>query len=138
MSANYIYYNYATSQVCTVKEERSSYICSRSVEHYFDELCILHGSTLEGRKKAFSKLMEQKNFIPVVVQVHPHEIYFPIKPMKDPQNIWICYEEIASIEQKNKTCVIHFKDQTCLECEHPQRIKKQMHQIFRFLKRKDI
>ena len=135
---NYLYYNYANSSVCKVAEEQIEYEPCSSVHRYFDQECLRHGSTLKGRKTAYANQMNQKQYIPVIVQEKPHCIYFPIKPLDDPKNIWICYEKIDFVTYNKKTCTIHFKDHTCLECEEPHRVQKQMRQIFRYLRRLDV
>lgn len=132
---DYLYYDYAKSAVCKVKEAKKEYVSSPSVERYLDKLCMENGSTLEGRKKAYQHTMEQTHYIPIVLQENPHRIFFPIKSLKDPENIWICYEEINHIEYHKKTCTIVFHDHTCLTCEYPARIRKQMRTIFRYLRR---
>ena len=76
MSDNYLYYDYATSSVCKVKEDIQEYVPDSSMHHFLDHLCILHGSTLEGRRDAFRILMNKSRFIPIVVNQNPHEIYF--------------------------------------------------------------
>lgn len=138
MSDNYLYYDYATSSVCKVKEDIQEYVPDSSIHHFLDHLCILHGSTLEGRRDAFRILMNKSRFIPIVVNQNPHEIYFPIKSLKDPTNIWICYENIEGFIEHKKTCTIVFKDHTCLECEHPQRIKDNIRAIRRYIKTLDL
>lgn len=132
---NYLYYNYAKSAVCKVAEEKIEYDNSSSIDRYFNDACLKHGSTLDGRKKFFMNQMKQRQYIPVIVQENPHHIFFPTKPLHDPKNIWICYEEIDFVEYNKKTCTIHFKDHTCLECENSDRIQKLIRQIFRYLRR---
>lgn len=132
---NYIYYNYAKSAVCKVSEEQNEYIPATSIDRYLNQICIRNGSTLQGRRQAFAQTMKLKQFIPIILQEKPHIIFFPIRPLKDPDNLWICYEEIERIQYNKKTCTIFFKDHTCLECTHPQRIQRQMRQIFRYLRR---
>lgn len=134
---NYLYYDYATSRVCKIQEQTKTYEAASSLDSYFNQICIEHGSTMEGRKKAYSIIMNQTHFIPIVIDTYPHWIFFPISAKNDPNNIWICYENIEYIEYKKKTCTIHFLDHTCLTVEHPKRIKTLMQQIFLYIKQNE-
>ena len=50
---NYLYYEYKSSTVCTVKEDEKLYYKSLSTQNYLNEKCLLNGSTLKGRQEAF-------------------------------------------------------------------------------------
>ena len=39
----------------------------------------------------------------------------------------------VTIEYKEKTCIIHFKDNTCLTCQNPKRIQSLIQRIQRYL-----
>lgn len=130
---NYFYYQYATSQVCCIQEDKKKYITNSSNHHFLNTKCLENGSTLSGRKEAFKHHTNTHKFIPIVVSLDPLEIYFPTKAQKDPECIWINYASIHHIEYHNKKCMIYFKDHTSLECENPERIKNTLHQIYRYL-----
>ena len=115
---NYLYYEYKSSTVCTVKE---------------DEKCLLNGSTLKGRQEAFVYQMKVKKYIPVVVSISRKEIYFPNKSKKAHDCIWINYANIKDVTYFESTCTITFHDGSKLNCEHPKRIQQTLKQIFRYL-----
>lgn len=79
---NYLYYEYKSSTVCTVKEDEKLYYKSLSTQNYLNEKCLLNGSTLKGRQEAFVYQMKVKKYIPVVVSISRKEIYFPNKSKK--------------------------------------------------------
>lgn len=133
--SNYIYYDYKTSQIAKISEETIQYEKNPSIKSYLNKKCIENGSTLEGRKQAFSYLMNQKKYIPIVISVDPIEIYFPISSTKDPNCIWINYNAIKKIQYNKKTCTLTFKDNSRLYCLYPKRIQKIIHQIYRYLQR---
>ena len=66
---NYLYYEYKSSTVCTVKEDEKLYYKSLSTQNYLNEKCLLNGSTLKGRQEAFVYQMKVKKYIPVVVSI---------------------------------------------------------------------
>lgn len=79
---NYLYYEHKSSQVCTVKEDERMYHACLSTHNYLNEMCLMNGSSLTGRQEAFIYQMKTKKFIPVVVNISKHEVYFPNKSKK--------------------------------------------------------
>ena len=59
---NYLYYEYKSSTVCTVKEDEKLYHKSLSTQNYLNEKCLLNGSTLKGRQEAFVYQMKVKKY----------------------------------------------------------------------------
>lgn len=130
---NYLYYDYAQSTVCKVKEDQREYIPSTSMKSYLNKECLKHGSTLEGRIVYFRNRMNIKKYTPVLISEHPMTILFPIESISSPANIWINYFSIHFVEYKEKTCTLHFHDGTCLETNHPNRIKNNLRIIGMFI-----
>ena len=133
---NYLYYEHKSSQVCTVKEDERMYHACLSTHNYLNEMCLMNGSSLKGRQEAFIYQMKTKKFIPVVVNISKHEVYFPTKSKKAHDCIWINYANIQNVMYYHSYCRISFKDGTFLDCDHPKRIRNSMHLIFRFLNKK--
>ena len=130
---NYLYYEHKSSQVCTVKEDERIYHTCLSTHNYLNEMCLMNGSSLKGRQEAFIFQMKAKKFIPIVVNISKHEVYFPNKSKKAHDCIWINYANIHDVTYYTSYCRITFKDGTFLDCEHPKRIRNSIHLIFRFL-----
>lgn len=130
---NYLYYEYKSSTVCTVKEDKKLYYKSLSTQNYLNEKCLLNGSTLKGRQEAFVYQMKVKKYIPVVVSISRKEIYFPNKSKKAHDCIWINYANIKDVTYFESICTITFHDGSKLNCEHPKRIQQTLKQIFRYL-----
>ncbi|MGM9947101.1 competence protein ComK [Floccifex sp.] len=129
--SNYLYYDYAKSCVCKVKEDGIEKNEASSIHSYLNQKCLEKGSDINGRKHSFSYLTKQKKFIPVYIS--STEIYFPITSISNPEVIYINYFEIKSIETKEKTCIIYFKDNTCFTCQNPKRIQSIVSHIQRYL-----
>ncbi len=130
---NYIYYDYCTSRICKVKEAHCTYTASPNIKSYLNDLCLKHGSTFEGRKKAFQYVMNKNRFIPIVISADPLLVFFPIDAINDPNCIWISYSKIDRIIYHKKKCEIYFKDSTQLLTTHPARIEETIHSIWRYL-----
>ena len=133
---NYLYYEHKSSQVCMVKEDERMYHACLSTHNYLNEMCLMNGSSLKGRQEAFIYQMKTKKFIPVVVNISKHEVYFPTKSKKAHDCIWINYANIQNVMYYHSYCRISFKDGTFLDCGHPKRIRNSMHLIFRLLNKK--
>lgn len=130
---NYFYYEYNNSSVCKVKEDEKEYLPTSSTKKFLNNLCLEHGSNLQGRKEAFMYQMNIKKFVPIVVSLHPVEIYIPTMSLESSECRWINYSKIDKVIYEKKKCTIYFKDHTLLECENPERIKKTIKTIFRYL-----
>lgn len=135
ITMNYLYYEFKTSQVCTVNEDEKKYYTSLSIHSYFNEKCLMNGSSLKGRQEAFIYQMQVKKFIPVVVSISKQEVYFPNKSKKAHDCLWINYANIQNVNYYDNFCRIFFKDGTHLDCEHPKRIQHSLQHIFRYLKK---
>lgn len=129
--SNYLYYDYAKSCVCKVKEDAVETNKATSIRSYLNQKCLEKGSDINGRLQSFTYLTRQKKYIPIYIS--STEIYFPITSISNPEVIYINYFEIKSIESKEKTCIIHFKDNTCFTCQNPKRIQSIVSHIQRYL-----
>lgn len=129
--SNYIYYDYMTSSVCKVKEDSIESSYSTSLQSYFNQQCLLNGSSLKGRQASYQHFIPQKKYLPIPIS--KEEIYFPNEATNHSSCLYINYFEIQSIEYKEKTCIIHFKDNTCLTCQNPKRIQSLIQRIQRYL-----
>lgn len=96
---NYLYYEHKSSQVCTVKEDERLYHACLSTHNYLNEMCLMNGSSLKGRQEAFIFQMKTKKFIPIVVNISKHEVYFPNKSKKH----MTAYGSIMPISMTSRT-----------------------------------
>ena len=117
---NYIKYDYSLSQIVCFHQDIKEYINETSIDSYLNKLCLVNGSSLKGRKEAFKVLTNKKKFIPVIVS--PFCIYFPLSSTSQHDCIWVRYEAIDKVKYKEKTCILFFKDSTCLVCNSKNRI----------------
>lgn len=128
---DYLYYDYLHSSVCLCSKHQTQRIHASSLASYLNEICLQHGSTLQGRKEAYAHLMHQNKFIPVLVSLSPLLFYLPDSSLHDPALRWISYEQIEEIipvsvknretdkermdsvlnntAQKNR-CIVRFRD----------------------------
>ncbi len=65
-----------------------------------NDLCLLHGSTMQGRKDAYSILMNRKRKAPVLISEHSFEMFFPVLSSTDTKEmLWLSYAEIWMFKQ---------------------------------------
>ncbi|MBB5183886.1 competence protein ComK [Catenisphaera adipataccumulans] len=128
---NYFYYDYARAAVCEVRKDTANHVPAVNAMTYLNQLCLEHGSTLEGRKAAFRYKIKQRKFTPIYVSTSM--IYFPIESTRHASCKWVNYAEIEDVDYKEKRCTIRFKDHTSLTVENPQRIRATMHHIWCYL-----
>lgn len=79
---NYLYYEYKSSTVCTVKEDEKLYYKSLSTQNYLNEKCLLNGSTLKGRQEAFVYQMKVKNIFLLLYPFQERRSTFPTNQKK--------------------------------------------------------
>lgn len=130
---NYLYYEYKSSTVCTVKEDEKLYYKSLSTQNYLNEKCLLNGSTLKGRQEAFVYQMKVKKIYSCCC-IHFKKGDLLSQQIKKAHDcIWINYANIKDVTYFESTCTITFHDGSKLDCEHPKRIQQTLKQIFRYL-----
>lgn len=95
---DYLYYDYAKSAVCLKSESSSIWQKAASLQSWLNAACLANGSTLEGRRRAFTHLMGQRKFIPVLVSLDPLELYLPDAAIHDAGIRYLSFGEIASID----------------------------------------
>lgn len=125
------------------KEEKGSrliYTDSRTVSDqrepfcYLNALCLLHGSSLEGRKSAFKELTGAVQKACILISERSQEIYMPVLSDQNPENIWILYSSVVSCRKSEQGCIVVFQDGTRKEFHvDPRVIRQQMKRCSVFL-----
>ena len=71
------------------KDDALDYYHCNSIKEYLNRRCQQEGSTLQGRREAFSQLMNARKHIPVLTSVRRGEIFMPFGRWMILQTIWI-------------------------------------------------
>ena len=85
----YLTYDWEKASVRIRKDDALDYYHCNSIKEYLNRRCQQEGSTLQGRREAFSQLVNARKHIPVLTSVRRGEIFMPFGKMDDPQTIWI-------------------------------------------------
>ncbi len=92
-----------------IKDEEKEYLVNTGIKQYINNLCMNNLSTFEGRKKAVSNLLKQKNNIPIYID---NEIFlYPTKSLREYDMLFINYYAILSTKRiDSKNTLIIFKN----------------------------
>lgn len=108
----------------TVVQYSDDFTKSRNVPiTIINQLCIENLSTYEGRRVAIKKKFNIKTMTPIYV--NDEVLLFPIKGVKEYENVWVNYHEIRSV---NDGFIVLNSGKT-VYCE-PSVIKRQLKNCF--------
>ena len=85
----YLTYDWEKASVRIRKDDALDYYHCNSIKEYLNRRCQQEGSTLQGRREAFSQLMNARKHIPVLTSVRRGEIFITLGQMDDTKTIWI-------------------------------------------------
>lgn len=105
------------------------------ISDWLREKCIQNGSTLQGRRQAFTSLTGQKKFVPVLVSRSPLVLLFPVSRADQDDGLWINYSEISAWQEKENKMMLTFRDGQELALDKPLRIRRSRESIEIFLLR---
>jgi len=81
-------------------EDGSYTVYDKNPVKLLNELCLMHGSTMQGRKDAYSILMDRKRKAPVLISEQNFEMFFPVLSSTDPKDmLWLSYGDIWMYKQ---------------------------------------
>lgn len=81
-------------------EDGSYTVCEKNPVKLLNELCLMHGSTMQGRKDAYSILMNRKRKAPVLISEQYFEMFFPVLSSTDTNDmLWLSYSDIWMYKQ---------------------------------------
>lgn len=89
-----------------VKGEFHELLIKTGIKSYLNNLCMDGLSTFDGRRKAITKLIMQKNNVPIYVS---NKIFvYPTKSLREYDMLFINYHEVLSYKKiaKNKTLFV--------------------------------
>lgn len=102
--------------------------------HYLNDICIIHGSSAEGRIASFKKLTGAVQKACILISERSQQIYMPLLSERNPDNIWILYDAVISVKKSQNGCVVLFSDGTRREFFiDPRVIRLQMKRCKDFL-----
>lgn len=77
---------------------------------FLNDLCLQHGSSLEGRRTSFKALTGAVQKACVLLSERSQEIYMPLLSDQNPDNIWLLYHAVMSVKKAERGCAVLFAD----------------------------
>lgn len=78
------------------------------IRHYVDQLCLTHGSSLDGRIASARYLLQRKSLLPIVV--NKDICLIPNTSFRQMNLVLLNYYQIASVQAKSTGCNVSFLD----------------------------
>lgn len=96
---------------------------------FLSNWCLLHGSTLEGRKKAACHNLSVHQKVPILISARTKDIVFPTRAMHHEACYWINYRTISEMIRKEKETELIFLNGTVLRLSVEYRSVKRSMQL---------
>jgi len=75
-----------------------------------DNSCKFFGSTLNDRVKMTNRLVNISSKSPIIIEETRNIIFFPLRSVRDKNNIWIAYNNLDKYIKKDDKTVFYFKN----------------------------
>lgn len=122
-----ILYFYQKNFYSMIVEEEAEYTNKRTCEQLLSDMCLIFGTTLEGRKQAISLRLQIVQMVPILISEAQVLMFFPITNGNQGY-WWLNYQEIKDIKRVGEDCMIKFicGKELLLNVNH-RSLKKQIH-----------
>ena len=105
-----------------VYEEDSTFLVDGTPNKIMEDSCAYYGSTLEGRQKGASKLLNISYKIPVIVEDVNNLVFFPTASPKGNKCMWLALNNILNYYKDEEEIVIVFKNKKEIRLKESYRI----------------
>ena len=95
-----------TTRVITTTGE---FVVSTNAKSIIEHSCNYFGSTLMERVNTTNRLVKLKTKTPIIIEESRHIIFFPLKSIREKNNIWISFNNLDKYEKNNDGTVLTFK-----------------------------
>lgn len=97
------------TKVITSTEE---FVIEENCNHIINNSCQYFGSTLRERINFTNRIVKMKSKAPIIIEDTRNIIFFPIKSIKEDNNIWISYNNLETYEKIDKNTRLIFKNKS--------------------------
>ena len=134
---NYLLIRNKDSKAYAIDIDGKDVLLGNSIIKYFEDRCIEHLSTYEGRIKACKKALNISQKAPLLISELTMELWFPVLSDKKKENIWINYNEVLDFMSKSscETLIIFKSGYKYIVPFNYRIIKNQMDRCKRLLER---
>lgn len=84
-------------------------IISMNSKSIIEHSCNYFGSSLNERINTTNRLVKLKTKTPLIIEESRHIIFFPLKSIREKNNIWISFNNLDKYEKNNTSTVLTFK-----------------------------
>ena len=88
----------------------NEFIVDLSTKKIIDNSCKFFGSNLSDRVKMTSRLINISSKTPIIIEETRNIIFFPLKSVREKNNIWISYNNLLKYVKKDENTVFYFKN----------------------------
>lgn len=125
--------NYITRSVAGIQVSKTNEVfeLNKSLMAFVNELCLINGSTFQGRREAAKCILKKKSNLPIYVS--KKVVLFPTESIRNSACLMVNFMEVSHITEKKDGCDLVFKDCTKLRVKQSfSRISKQLEMCERF------
>ena len=80
-----------------------------NAKNIIEKSCNYFGSSLVERIKATNRLVKMASKTPIIIEESRNIIFFPLKSVREKNNIWISFNNLEKYEKKGSNTVFIFK-----------------------------
>lgn len=96
-----------TTKIVDMNEEK---IVKESCRQIVNNSCKFFGSTLTERIKISKRLVKLTSKAPIIVEESKNIIFFPLRSVREKNNIWISYNNLVAYEKNGLNTILKFKN----------------------------
>jgi len=102
------------TKIITLDDE---FVINNNCRKIIDNSCKFFGSTLNDKVKNTSRLINISSKTPIIIEESRNIIFFPLKSVREKNNIWISFNNLEEYVKKDENTLFHFKNGKEIEVE---------------------
>ncbi|MBQ8219019.1 MAG: competence protein ComK [Bacilli bacterium] len=87
----------------------TDFVINTNCNKIVDDSCEYFGSSLSDRIKMTNKLIKVSSKAPIIIEESRNIIFFPLKSVRDNNNIWISFNNLDNYQKYGKKTILNFK-----------------------------
>ena len=95
-----------STKIITYDEE---IICNYNTKDIINSSCKFFGSSINECIKKTNRLINISSKSPIIVEESRNIIFFPLKSVREKNNIWISFSNLEKYEKEDKNTILYFK-----------------------------
>ena len=95
-----------TTKIITKNDDFLVKDCSKNI---IEHSCHYFGSSLMEKVKGTNRLVKMASKTPIIVEESRNILFFPLKSIREKNNIWVSFNNLDKYEKNNVSTVLTFK-----------------------------